>query len=136
MKNNNKELLKKHHFWILFGLVPLFVLIAVLVVSSAVGGAIAAKDEEIKKAEAAIKSKSNPKPNILIEKMGDTIKVVDSKQDYLWTRSYSPQKSLYTMLDSPLLRPIDKLKLRFGDKIPNDQYQYEEFKKKDVYTAR
>ena len=43
----NKDSLKKHHFWILFGLVPLFVLIAVFVVSSSVGGAIAALGMEI-----------------------------------------------------------------------------------------
>lgn len=136
MKNNNKELLKKHHFWILFGLVPLFVLIAVLVISSSVGGAIEKKAAEIAKAESEIKAKSNPKSNLLLEKMGDTIKTVDSKQDGLWKGGYTPQKSLYTMLDSPLLRPIERLGLKFGDKIPNNQNEYEEFKKREYYRAR
>jgi hypothetical protein len=132
----NKDTLKKHHFWILFGLVPLFVLIAVLVISGSVGGAIERRDKEIKDEEAKIKQKSNPKPNSLIEKMGELVKLVESKQDGLWKGSYTPQKYLYTWPDSYLLKDIERKKLKFGDRIPNDRDEYEEFKKNEVYLAR
>ena len=38
MKNN--EAIKKHHFWILAGLAPLFVLLAIIMMMSGVGSAI------------------------------------------------------------------------------------------------
>jgi len=136
MKNNKKDMLKKHHFWILFGLVPLLVLIATLMISSGVGGKIDEETAKITTAESNIKSKTNPKPNVLIDKMGETIKFIDSKQEGLWKGSYSPQKNLYSMLDSRKLQPIERMGLRFGDKIPNPQDEYEEFKKKEVYTKR
>ena len=97
MKKNNKELLKKHHFWVLFVLVPLFVLIAVLMVSSSVSEAIDARQKAISKEESDIKSKTNPKPEALINKMGEVISYVNGKQDDLWKRSYVPQKMLYVI---------------------------------------
>lgn len=135
MKKN--DVWKKHHFWILFGLVPLFVFIAVLVMSSAVGGAIEKRETEIKKEQDDIKKKSNPKPNLLIEKMDGLIKFVDSKQEGLWKGSYSPQKSLFTMpADSNLLKQLERRGLRFGDKLPNDRDEDQEFRKKEVYWTR
>jgi hypothetical protein len=132
----NKDALKKHHFWILFGLVPLFVLIAVLVISSSVGGAISEKLAEIDREDKAIKSKTNPKSNALLQKMDESIKKINDKQDVLWKGNYIPQKDLYSMLDSPGWKAIEKLGLRFGDKIPNRWDEFEDFKKEEYYKTR
>src|SRR6266542_3629533 len=59
MKN---DALKKHHFWLLLGFVPLFTLIGVLVVDSSVGGAITKRKQEIDAASSDIGKKQNPKP--------------------------------------------------------------------------
>lgn len=133
----NSDALKKHHFWILFGLVPLFVMIAVLVVGSSVASDISKRETEIKNKESAIKAKANPKPAVLIEKMDEMIKYINSKQDGLWRGGFNPQKNLYTFLDSPALKDIEALNLRFGDKIPEKNgFEYEEFKKKEYYQKR
>jgi hypothetical protein len=219
MKKNQKELLKKHHFWILFGLVPLFVLIGVLVVNASVGDEIEAKLSEITKEENAIKTKLNPKPDVLLNKMGELISSVNGKQSDLWKNSYQPQVSLYTIdprlvparfkltdqvlqtlkgegladgalkkleaiknkefyrgefqteltkalsaderekslgtilssaeisgwikdkvipVDKPGggLVPINAVGLKFGDRFPNDEDQYEKFKEDELYKAR
>ncbi len=132
----NKDTFKKHHFWILFGIVPLFVLIAVLVMGSSVGGRIEGREKEINAKETAIKAKSNPKPKALIKKMEEVVDYINSKQEGLWKGSYNPQKSLYTWPNSPLLKQIERRGLKFGDKVPNDRDEYEEFRKKEVYLAR
>ena len=65
----NKDKLKKHHFWILLGLAPLLILIAVILINSEVGAAIEEKQSEIKKAQDEVAAKKNAKGEYLIKKM-------------------------------------------------------------------
>src|SRR5262245_48372843 len=92
MKNN--EALKKHHFWILLGFVPLLVLIAVLVISSTVGGAIERREGDIDKATKEIASKTSPKPNALIEKLDGVVLKVSSKKGDLWKDNWERQAGI------------------------------------------
>lgn len=132
MKN---ETLKKHHFWILLGFVPLFVLIAVLVISSSVGGAIAEKDAAIDKAAKEIATKTNPKPAPLIKKLGETNEFIASKKGDLWKVNWERQKDLFTWPNSNRLKAIEKMGLKFGQKIPNNDAQYNEFTREEIYLA-
>lgn len=145
----NKEALKKHHFWILLGFVPLFVLIAVLVVSSSVGGAIAERDKKITDATKEIGSKSNPKPVALIEKIETMNATVASKKGDLWKDNWERQagidpasgkqdskKNLFTWPNSTKLKAIEKAGLKFGEKIPNPDGEYREFPRDEVYLAQ
>ena len=93
MKNN--EALKKHHFWILFGLVPLFVLIAVFTISSSVGGEVEKKNKEIEDAKKDLGSKSNPKSAALLGLMDDAIKKVGGKRGGLWKQNWDRQEKIY-----------------------------------------
>ena len=93
MKKNDS--LKKHHFWILLGLVPLFVMIAVLTISSSVGGEIEKRNKEIEDAKGGLAKLSNPKSNALMELMDGVIKKVDGKHGSLWEANWERQKGLY-----------------------------------------
>ncbi len=156
MKNN--DALKKYHFWILCGLVPLLVLIAVVMVISSVGGAISERRAKIEKAQKEIASKSNPKPKKLLEKMDELIARVDSKRGDLWKANWESQKDLFVWprnrnfanfarlvkktvvkdgqeQQEEVLEPVRLEDLKFGDPIPNNADQYAAFKSPDLYLA-
>ncbi|MBA4187968.1 MAG: hypothetical protein C0467_08105 [Planctomycetaceae bacterium] len=131
----NKELFKKHHFWILLGIVPLFVLIAAITISSNVGAAVDKKLSDYKSSESSITSKLNPKSEELIKRIKDQVARVESKKDELWRLNWERQKDMYVWPNSPRLKDIERLNLAFGKTIPYSENQYEEFKKPEVYLA-
>lgn len=158
----NKDALKKHHFWILFGLIPLLVLIAVILVTSGVGAAIEAKRADIKKAQDDLNAKKNPKSNPLLALMDEQRKSLEKKKGDLWKENWErqigigpdgkqdPAKNLLRWPKSDKLAPFnytadyltDKNQLKFGDKIilagqaqVNMNQEYNEFKRRDVYLA-
>jgi hypothetical protein len=156
MKNN--DALKKHHFWILVGLVPLLVLIAIIMITSGVGGAISERKAAIEKAQKEIASKSNPKPVKLIQEMDKLIDQVASKRGDLWKANWESQKHLYIWpksrnfdhfarkvkklvkqedkeVEAEVLEPIRLEDLKFGDPIPNNADQYAAFKSPSLYLA-
>jgi len=150
MKNN--EALKKHHFWILFGLVPLFVLIAVFTISSSVGGEVEKKNKEIEDAKKDLGSKSNPKSAALLGLMDDAIKKVGGKRGGLWKQNWDRQEKIYVWPRSngfvDFVRkvkgadgketdvPVRIEELKFGETIWNTKDQYEEFKKPEFYRSQ
>ena len=75
MKKN--DALKKHHFWILFGLVPLFVLIAVLMISSNVGGEVKKRADEIEATKKDLAGKTNPKSKGVLAEWDKVIATVE-----------------------------------------------------------
>lgn len=131
----DKDKLKKHHFWILLGIVPLLVLIAVLMISSGVGAAIAAKQKDIKSAEDELKAKSNPKPDALIARLDKQVEKLGQRRGTLWEENWNMQKGMFTWPNSPMLKQIEAMGLKFGEKLPKDDGQFEEFKKREVYVA-
>jgi hypothetical protein len=156
MKNN--DVLKKHHFWILAGLVPLLVLIAVIMITSGVGGAITERKAAIEKAQKEIASKSNPKPVKVIQEMDKLIDQVASKRGDLWKANWESQKHLYVWpksrnfdhfarkvkkmvkqedkeVEAEVLEPVRLEDLKFGEQIPNNADQYAAFKSPSLYLA-
>jgi hypothetical protein len=153
MKNN--DALKKHHFWILLGFVPLFVMIAVLMLSSSVGGKIEERDSAIDKSTNEIASKTNPKPNVLIEKLDKMVETVAGKKGGLWkdnwdrqagidpkTGKQDPSKNLFTWPNSARHKAVEKMGLKFGDRIDkalNDPDAWrgvvDDFRRPEVYLA-
>jgi hypothetical protein len=126
--------LKKHHFWILCGVVPLFTMIAVLIVDSSVGGRIEARASAIKKERDAIGNKKNPKPISLIKEAGTTVAKVEKRQGKLHEENWERQKDLFTWpANSKLLRPFDQMNLKFGAPLPTEEGEFDEFKKPSVY---
>ncbi|MBA4062875.1 MAG: hypothetical protein C0501_04050 [Isosphaera sp.] len=132
MKN---DALKKHHFWILLGVVPLLVLIAVVMVTSGVGDDTAKAREKTEAAVKNIAAKQNPKSDALIGKLEGQVREVGGRKQDLWKANWDRQKDLYTWPNSPRLKAVEQLNLKFGAPIPNDDFQYGEFKKPEVYLA-
>lgn len=163
MANMNKDTLKKHHFWILVGFVPLVVLLAVVMITSSVGGEIDKRQGQVKTAQTAIASKTSPKPNELIAKIEKQKDALEVKRTDLWKDNWERQIGIVTRKDRTgkevrvqdnsrnLLRWLqskkldrfnytptyatDKYQLKFGDKIPDDQGEDQEFKKPEVYIS-
>jgi hypothetical protein len=159
-----KETLKKHHFWILVGLTPLMVLIAVISISTGVGAAIEEKKKAIDKATADLRGKENPKSDAYLERYGKQIEVLGTKRTDLWKDNWErqiglttknvggkevlvqdPSRNLMRWPNSPnkLLARFnynanyftDKNQLKFGERIPDELGEYDEFKKSEVYLA-
>jgi hypothetical protein len=130
MKKNDG--LKKHHFWILFGLVPLFVMIAVLMVTSSVGAEIDKKMAEIKSAEDSLKGKQ-PKSGKILDVLAERIEEVKKKKQSLWAKNWDIQKSMYTWPKNEQLQAVEKMDLRFGAPIPADNFTRDQFKLPEVY---
>ena len=132
----NKDVFKKHHFWILLGLVPLFVMIAALTISSSVGEAIQAKEKAYESSANSIKPKLNPKSEELIKKIKEQVTKVESKKDELHKINWDRQKDMYVWPSgSAKLKEIERLNLAFGKTIPYSESQYDEFRKPEVYLA-
>jgi hypothetical protein len=131
MKKN--DTLKKHHFWILFGLVPLFVLIAVLVVTSSVGAEIDKKLAEFNAAKDSLKKTAKSEKLVGILEAGQ--EKVKKKKTSLWSQNWDLQKELFTWPDSPQLKAVERLNLKFGDPIPEENFTHAEFKKAEVYLT-
>src|SRR5262245_12314136 len=125
--------IKKHLFWLLLGLVPLLVLIAVFTVSSSVGGKITAKEEEIKKAESKLPSGS-AKPASLLTEMDKYDKKLTVKRGDLWKENWERQKQLFTWPDQqPILKRIEAMNLKFGEAIAVEASDLSVFNRKDTY---
>ena len=148
MKKN--DALKKHHFWILFGLVPLFVLIAVLMISSNVGGEVKKRADEIEATKKDLAGKTNPKSKGVLAEWDKAIATVDGKRGGLWKDNWDKQKDLFTWPKSDaftgfatttkvdgkdVVKEIRIEDLPFGQPIPNNLDQYAEFKKPEFYVA-
>jgi len=160
----DKEQLKKHHFWILLGVVPVVVVAAAFAVSATVGAAIADKTKAVDAAEKEIASKSNVKSDPLIKLLDDQRAKLEDKKVDLWKENWERQigvvrsegkdkKEVVTQVtDRNLLRwpkaeilkrfefntdyAADKNQLKFGDRFPGENSDVlNQFKVREVYLA-
>lgn len=159
-----KETLKKNHFWILVGVTPLLVLIAVIMIDSGAGAGIEKSTKEITGAKDKLKGKESPKSEKHIAGFDVQLGELGHKRTDLWKENWDRQIGLFTkpvngkeaIVQDPannLLRwpnanrgkfvrfnyaadyATNKSQMKFGDPIPNDDGEYEEFKKSEVYLA-
>jgi len=135
----NKDTLKKHHFWILLGLIPLLVLIAVITISSSVGSAIAARQKEIDDANGQVKGKAGTvKGDDLINQMGKRVDVLAEKRTKLWQANWEQQRRLFTWPANPLLAKFNYDDKGNGPKfgtqnLPTASGEFDTFKRREVY---
>ena len=157
-----KDTLKKHHFWIMVGATPVLVLIAVILIDSAVGAKIDEKNKAIDAAKNSLKGKESPKSNVLLSRFGTQLDELGRKRTDLWKENWErqiglapgkaagkealvqdPGRNLLRWPKSPLLNRFNytveyatnKSQLKFGEKIPDDSGEYGEFSKPEVYLA-
>jgi len=131
----NKQALKKHHFWVLTGLVPLIVLIAFLLITSGVGGAIENHQAALDKAKNELGARKSIKPESLIKDLNSQVDELKKKKGEMWKKNWEKQKDQFTWLPSPRLQDFKSRDLAFGDSIPNDNSQRDVFKDPAVYEA-
>lgn len=148
MAQLNKDALKKHHFWIIAGLIPVLILVAVILIWTGAGSAVASGEKTIKDALTGAQSKQ-PKGQWVLGKLDENKNVVAGKKDKLWEYNWNEQKTLFTWpvdnngkLAKFLLDPKDpnyvkdpqKAQiLKFGDPLPNDNFQFQAFTDQSVY---
>lgn len=161
----DKDTLKKHHFWILLGIVPVVVLVAVLAVTASVGAAIDARNKAVDAAQKEIDGKQNVKSDPLIKVLDDQKGQLEVKRTELWKENWERQIGVTTTTDkdgkvvaakqdpaknllrwpaSPLLTKFNytpeyataKTQLKFGEKIPSaNGDELNQFKVREVYLA-
>lgn len=117
----NQDALKKHHFWILSGLAPLFVLGAVVLIWSDVGAEVEKEQKELKKAEDALKV--NPKGKTILEELDKQKVTLGLKRTELWKFNSDRQYSL------PILMDANNREIRFYEWPRDGQGQIAELEK-------
>lgn len=136
MKNN--DALKKHHFWILAVLAPLFVFLAVIFLFTGVDSAISAqrKDNEVK-TKTILDARAVGKG--AVTDIGTKMKLLDEKKTTLWEDNWKLQavaNQLYTWPQTAdgLYSRYDDLK--FGSPLKGfDESAAEKFRQQGVYEA-
>jgi hypothetical protein len=154
----NKDTLKKHHFWILVGLTPLFVLIAVITIDGTVGAEIEKKNKDIMAAQDAMRGKESPKSEVFLSRFNTQLEELNKKKTDLWRENWERQIGLTlvkgkqaqdpnaNLLRWPKSQLLDRFnytteyasnknQLKFGDRIPDDNGESNEFRKQEVYIA-
>ena len=130
----NKATLKKQHFWILCGAVPLLVLLAFVLVVNNVQSAIDDQQKKIDAAAAQVVVREEPKSDpllVAIERQKDDLK---KKRQELWKANWERERPEFTWpVGSAKLQQVERLDLKFGDPIPNGNSEYDEFKR-DSYV--
>lgn len=125
---------KKHHFWILFGVVPLLTLIGVIVVNASVGSKIDENQAKIDKAKADIGGKTKLKPKQLLDKLDAMSSVVNKKQDDLHKENWDRQKVLFTWpRNSDVFKELERRGLPFGSDLPDLGAIFSEFQRAETY---
>lgn len=127
----NKQTLKKHHFWLLAGVVPLLVLITFLLITGGVGGAKEKHLADLKKAQSELDGRKVIKPVSLINELNAQIEDLQKKKGELWKKNWELQKPYFTT--PPLMKMED---LAFGQSIPNTGLERDFIKRPDVYLVQ
>jgi hypothetical protein len=122
----DKEVLIKHHFWILTGLFVLLVLIPLFCLVGSVSGTVAKGREDLEGAKKQAKGVPASPPNGQWEKAYKKADgYVEKKQDQVWKQAWELQKDMVTWPEG-LLAEFPQFKdMYFGD--PINQYQAQKF---------
>ncbi len=130
----DKKALKKNLFWILAGIAPLLTFIAficmLMMVGGAVGDASAVNEKELKELKDV-----KPKGTEAIATMEKQKLTIDDQKKKLWEVNWLAQKALFTWPNQGLLKVYEEKYQKFGVALPDDNSEFAEFKKKDVYEA-
>ncbi len=114
-----KEVLIKHHFWILLAVLIPLVLISMIVLWTATASAIEEKVGKFKTAEKDLQGVKNPKNNKWLVALDVRAKEVAKQKNLIWGEAWERQKDLLTWPDE--LSPEDRQTLEkkyFAEDIP------------------
>jgi hypothetical protein len=114
-----KEVLIKHHFWILLAVLIPLVLIAMIVLWTATASAIEAKEKAFKDSEKSLQGINKPKNDKWLVALKVRANEVAKQKNLIWGEAWERQKDLFTWPDE--LSPEDRQTLEkkyFADEIP------------------
>ncbi len=95
MKGKNNDALKKHHFWILAGLAPLMVFLAVIFMMTGVSEAIDKKIKEVQDNEKTVSSAQAPGTGILKD-LDKKKELLEKVRGELWKINWDKQANYFT----------------------------------------
>lgn len=137
----NKEALKKHHYWILSGVAPLFTLLAVVMFWTSVGAKVEEEQKEISGKLSELTS-AQPKGKKVLSDLDEQVGVLDKKRDELWKENWNRQAVQYKLFTWPQdndprqrLKRMEEKYQKFGEKMRDPDDAFEVFKRKEVYEA-
>src|SRR5437660_3044249 len=113
----DKEVLIKHHFWILTGLCVILVLIPILCLWFGVNDTVAAEEKKLTEAKNKAKGITNPKNEKHVEAYKKQDGYVEKKQTEVWKQASETQMDLMTWPEA-LVNQFPSFKTKyFGDPI-------------------
>src|SRR5262249_45652930 len=92
----DKELLIKHHFWILLGTSVLLVFIALIMLPSSVGSVVEKEKGACKSSQDQLKNLRDFKNGKWVDAYEKQDKIVVKKKDEVWGESWDVQKDMMT----------------------------------------
>jgi len=115
----DKEMLKKHHFWVLFAPVALFLLIAFYGLMFDVSENITAKQKDNDTKKKTLAAAAKPQPRKTIDEYGVQVGQLDSQRNVLWKEGWNQQKDIYIWPKGYTDEQRSVVaNLRFGELIP------------------
>jgi hypothetical protein len=125
----DKDVLIKHHFWILTGAFFLFALIPLLVLATSVGATVNKEKNTLAAEEKKVRDLNNPKNDKWVVAYKKQEVAVDGKKNEVWGQAWQTQKDLMTF---PERMTATFKGLYFGD----DVEPYERQKFRDEYRSQ
>ncbi len=115
--------LKKHHYWIVSGVAPLFALLAALFLWLNVGTAVS-KEQAANKLAVDEVQKVRPKGKGALDEASDKgypkqKAFLTEQKKTLWEKNYDKQKSMFQWPRNPRLQQLEARYVKFGQPIPS-----------------
>ncbi len=127
----DKEVLIKHHFWILAGVFLLMVLIPLFVLWSSVGTTIAKEAEELESSKKTVQGITNPRNPQHIAAITKRDEVIAARKNQVWKEAWDAQKDVFTF---PEAQKAVFQNLYFGD--PIDRFDADRFALETGYVSQ
>jgi hypothetical protein len=133
-----KSPLKKHSYWVLFGVVPLIVFLAVILIWTGVGSAISAEEAKIKASNDEM-AKAKPNGKGIISKLSEQQKQLEETRTQLWKANYDRQVAAKvfawpTPANMKELKDLEARHPRFGEELKATiEDEFEKFTRNEVY---
>jgi hypothetical protein len=119
----DKEILIKHHFWILSGVFFLLALIPLLLLGASVSAKVNRAKEDLSSAEKSVTGIKDPKNQNWVNAYQEQDKKIDKKKHEVWKQAWETQKDLMTFPEA--MTAVFKGKY-FGDEL--DKFDREKFR--------
>ena len=132
----DKEMMKKHHFWLLFAPLALFILIAWYALLADVPDVISAKMEDNEKKKKQLAANVKAQPRKTIDEYGKQVGTLDDQRGKLWKEGWNHQKDLYTWPKgyTDEQRAV-VANMKFGEEIPEKVGSVrDQFRAENVYA--